>query len=227
MGTVSAGPEGIVEHPTSTPAVEYTPPGRAAAVAPEASATPEVPEIPSSEREGIGGEEIDEDALQDQPTPDEQQQEFEHNADDVREQEFARTSEQTTGPERERAAIDREERGVGPRRCAPAGRKVARSCLMKIEKATCSMIRKPIRRLNPTTVRKHSFPKGFREDAWNAGKGARWRGSRPAHAEANESRRAPAQRAINRSRSSGGCSAVLPDLASWTAQKTIPPDEVL
>ena len=62
MGTVSAGPEGIVEHPTSTPTVEQAPPQRGGAPRPAAAtATPDVSEPTAGQappRRGFTSEEI-------------------------------------------------------------------------------------------------------------------------------------------------------------------------
>jgi hypothetical protein len=52
MGTVTAGPEGVVEHPVSTPEVEYAPPGRGPSAEPEFSASPQAPE-PVEELPGV------------------------------------------------------------------------------------------------------------------------------------------------------------------------------
>jgi hypothetical protein len=113
MGTVSAGPEGIVEHPIPTPEVETATSRRGSLPPSEASATPEVPETisePVAER-GSTSEDIAEvHAQQTETTPEVEQADIAANADEVPDQRHPRTSKQTTGPERARAAAEAEER---------------------------------------------------------------------------------------------------------------------
>lgn len=113
-GGASAGPDGVVEHPVSSPEVIE---GPRTGGAPEASAGPEPlvePEVPAS-RPRSTSEEIHE-VLEEvtTTTPDADQAETVAHADDVREQANPRTSESTSGPERARAAAEAEQRGPHP-----------------------------------------------------------------------------------------------------------------
>jgi vacuolar-type H+-ATPase subunit H len=116
MGTVSAGPEGIVEHPVSTPDVEAAPARRGGMPPSEASATPEVPEparepaAPSSRTSEEISEEVAEDFAQ-RTDPEAEKADVAARLGE-RDQAFPRTSEQTTGPERARAAAEAEERAA-------------------------------------------------------------------------------------------------------------------
>jgi len=105
-GTVTAGPEGIVEHPTSTPEVEVITGRRGARPVAEASATPEeVPSRPtSSAPERSTTQEIRETFSEETATtPETDQGEHYTHADDVREQMNPRTSKSSTLAEREQA----------------------------------------------------------------------------------------------------------------------------
>jgi filamentous hemagglutinin len=114
MGTVSAGPEGIVEHAPSSPTVETAPPRRGAPSAqPEATASPQTEKFgePTAPRRSTSEEILEvlgEETTGGAPDP---ESEITAHADDVRDQAHPRTSESTSGPERARAAIEAEESG--------------------------------------------------------------------------------------------------------------------
>jgi len=123
MGTVTASPEGIVEHPPSSPTVEYAPPRRGGQGRPrEATAAPSSEGTPkaSPEPRGSTPEEIAE-AWNEETSGrrhESDQADFEASADDVGQQANPRTSESTSAPERMRAAeeaanrTDRSSRGA-------------------------------------------------------------------------------------------------------------------
>jgi vacuolar-type H+-ATPase subunit H len=114
LGTVSAGPEGIVEHPVSTPEVEHVPPGRGPSAEPEFSASPEVSEPAATPREPTeqeirAHEDLVESIAKDTtPTHEMNQAESEARAHGVDEHANRRISESTSEPERVRAAEEAE-----------------------------------------------------------------------------------------------------------------------
>jgi len=118
MGTVSAGPEGVVEHTISTPEVETAPPRRGPSAPPEASAAPEAPVTPTEEpvRAGSTSEDIAQvrEEAEARTTTEEQQTDIEAEAHKVTKEPDPRTSESTTGPERARAEAEARERGPHP-----------------------------------------------------------------------------------------------------------------
>lgn len=165
-GTVSADGKNLVEHPISTPEVEIAPPRRGVGSKPAVSATPDVPERPFAEAPSARGSTRQDiaDVMQEQTATTEEvdRGEYEAGADDVREAPHPRMSEQTTGPERARAAAELEARG-GPAADEDSGSQ------LPDESREGNLFDDP--NAQPPTAlyaRPSGFPPGFREEVWAA-----------------------------------------------------------